>query len=62
MVRRALGLESSRDEMQEILETVDPDDDGFVVYERLLEVAALKMRCMLYPCLRTVLVSGVGCL
>jgi len=43
-VLMALGLESSRDEIQEILETVDPDNDGFVAYERFLEVAALKMR------------------
>lgn len=31
--------------MREIAETVDPEDEGFVAWERFLEVAALKMKC-----------------
>jgi Ca2+-binding EF-hand superfamily protein len=45
-IYRALGFESTRDEMKEILETVDPDNEGYVSYERFLEVAALKMNCL----------------
>lgn len=41
----ALGFESSKEEVREIAETVDPDDEGFVAWKRFLEVAALKMKC-----------------
>lgn len=27
------------------METVDPEEEGLVTYERFLEVAALKMKC-----------------
>ncbi|KAI5807096.1 EF-hand protein [Geopyxis carbonaria] len=40
----ALGLESSRQELQEILETIDPENEGLVVYRKFVEVAALKFR------------------
>ncbi|KAF8249665.1 EF-hand [Wilcoxina mikolae CBS 423.85] len=40
----ALGLESSRDELQEILEVVDPESEGYVIWPRFLEVAALKLK------------------
>jgi len=41
---KALGLgPSSAEEMEEILEAVDPDDLGYVVRKRFFEVAALKM-------------------
>lgn len=42
---RALGCESSKEEVKEIAEAVDPEDEGFVAWERFLEVAALKMKC-----------------
>lgn len=32
--------------MREILEIVDPEDEGYVTYERFLQVAALKMKCL----------------
>lgn len=41
---RALGFVSPREEMQEIVETVDPNDLGYVLYDQFLNVAALKMR------------------
>ncbi|TGZ82973.1 EF-hand [Ascodesmis nigricans] len=40
----ALGLESTREELQDILETVDPEDEGIVQWPRFLEVAALKIQ------------------
>ncbi|CAZ85330.1 unnamed protein product [Tuber melanosporum] len=46
-VRRVLmgmGFESSKEEMNEILEIVDPDDEGWVTYERFLPVASLKLK------------------
>jgi Ca2+-binding EF-hand superfamily protein len=47
-VRRALialnAPPTDNDELQEILETVDPDDSGWVSYEHFIAVAALKLR------------------
>jgi Ca2+-binding EF-hand superfamily protein len=47
-VRRALialnAPPTDNDELHEILETVDPDDSGWVSYEHFIAVAALKLR------------------
>lgn len=43
-IYRALGFDSSKEEMKEIIETLDPEEEGFVGYDRFLEVAALKMK------------------
>jgi hypothetical protein len=45
--------------MKEILETVDPDEEGYVTYGRFLQVAALKMNCLssLGVCRRPLLTS-----
>ena len=47
-VRRALialnAPPTDNDELQEILETVDPDDSGWVGYEHFVAVAALKLK------------------
>ena len=47
-VRRALialnAPPTDNDELQEILETVDPDDSGWVSYEHFIAVATLKLR------------------
>ncbi|EPS44564.1 hypothetical protein H072_1476 [Dactylellina haptotyla CBS 200.50] len=40
----ALGFNLSPGEIKEIKETIDPDDEGFIVYELFLEVAAMKMK------------------
>lgn len=40
----ALGFDSSKEEMKEILEVLDPEREGFVTYGMFLEVAALKMK------------------
>lgn len=45
---RALGFESSKDEMKEIIETIDPEDEGWAAYENFLEVAALKIKCLFH--------------
>jgi Ca2+-binding EF-hand superfamily protein len=46
-VRRALIAlntpPTDNDELQEILETVDPDESGWVTYEHFIAVAALKL-------------------
>jgi len=39
-----MGFESSKEELNEILEIVDPDDEGWVTYERFLPVASLKLK------------------
>ncbi|KAH0613993.1 uncharacterized protein H6S33_005879 [Morchella sextelata] len=43
-VMMALGFDSSKEEMKEILEVLDPENEGFVTYGMFLEVAALKMK------------------
>lgn len=40
----ALGLTPSAEELQEYLEILDPEQEGFTNYEMFLSVAALKMR------------------
>ncbi|KAL7266930.1 hypothetical protein RUND412_010500 [Rhizina undulata] len=40
----ALGVEPSREELKDILETVDPEGEGFVTYPALLQVAVLKLQ------------------
>lgn len=46
-----MGFESSKEEMNEILEIVDPDDEGWVTYERFLPVASLKLKGLPPPAL-----------
>ncbi|KAK6350093.1 hypothetical protein TWF696_006340 [Orbilia brochopaga] len=40
----ALGFSLSASEVRDIIETVDPENEGMVTYELFLEVAAMKIR------------------
>jgi len=42
---RALGFESSRVEMAEILDTLDPEGEGIVMWDGFIRLCALKMKC-----------------
>jgi len=53
-----MGFESSKEELNEILEIVDPDDEGWVTYERFLPVASLKLKGL--PLLSLVGEGAVG--
>lgn len=55
---RALGFDSSKEEMKEIIEILDPDKEGFVTYGMFLEVAALKMKSKFIFVLQIIV---VGC-
>ena len=45
IVCRALGFESTRLEMAEILDSLDPEKDGFVTWENFAAICALKLKC-----------------
>lgn len=42
---RALGFESSRVEMAEIIDTLDPENEGIVMWDGFIRLCALKMKC-----------------
>ncbi|BFZ59555.1 hypothetical protein YB2330_000566 [Saitoella coloradoensis] len=44
MPMRALGFESTREELQSIIRTLDPDKEGVVEWEIFLEVMSLKLQ------------------
>lgn len=54
---RALGFDSSKEEMKEIIEILDPDNEGLVTYGMFLEVAALKMKSKFVFALQIIVVS-----
>jgi Ca2+-binding EF-hand superfamily protein len=56
---RALGFDSSKEEMKEILEVLDPENEGFVTYGMFLEVAALKMKSKFIFVLQIIVVANM---
>jgi Ca2+-binding EF-hand superfamily protein len=42
----ALGISSSKDDITETIETLDPDDEGYITYESFLAYAAIRLNIM----------------
>lgn len=42
---RALGFETTRMELVEIIDTLDPENEGIVTWDSFVRLCALKMKC-----------------